>query len=143
MLVVEGAIRAGAPTEGGLPRRSFSEAEILAMPTGTIVTATDWRPRTEFVGPPLAAVLKAAGAELTERSVIQLVALNDYAVSVPATDLDKYRPVLAHTVAGKRLSRREGGPLWLMYPKDSHDELRNNAASNHKLIWQVVRIVVH
>ena len=40
---------------------------------------------------------------------------------------------------GKKLSRRDKGPLWLMYPISDHDELKD-ALYIHRLIWQVVRI---
>ena len=40
---------------------------------------------------------------------------------------------------GKPLSRREKGPLWLMYPISDHAELRDPIYLR-RLIWQVVRI---
>jgi hypothetical protein len=142
-LIVEGAIRGGQPIGDGRLRRSFSEAEVLAMPTQTVTTLTDWRPRTDYVGPTLHTVLQSAGAIINERTRIQLIAFNDYSVTIPSSDLHKYDPVLAHTASGKRLTKRDFGPLWLMYPREQHEELRNNATSNGKLIWQVLRITVH
>ena len=142
-LTVDGAIRSGEPVGDGRLRRVFSEAEVLAMPTESITTLTDWRPRTDYVGPSLASVLKAAGAVVDERTRVQLTALNDYSVTIPGSDLQRYRPVLAHTSGGKRLARRDFGPLWLMYPRDDHEELRNNASAAGKMIWQVTRITVH
>ena len=40
---------------------------------------------------------------------------------------------------GKKLSRREKGPLWLMYPISDHAEL-TDPIYLRRLIWQVVRI---
>ena len=40
---------------------------------------------------------------------------------------------------GEKLSRREKGPLWLMYPISDHAEL-NDPIYLRRLIWQVVRI---
>ena len=42
-------------------------------------------------------------------------------------------------VEGAPLSRRDKGPLWLMYPISSHSELQEPVYLG-RLIWQVVRI---
>ena len=41
---------------------------------------------------------------------------------------------------GKKLSRRDKGPLWLMYPISDHAELNATRSTIPRLIWQVVRI---
>jgi hypothetical protein len=40
---------------------------------------------------------------------------------------------------GKKLSRRDKGPLWLMYPISDNAELADPRYI-HRLIWQVIRI---
>lgn len=70
---------------------------------------------------------------------IQLVALNNYAVSVPMSDLRRYDPVLASRRNGAVLSVRDKGPLILIYPFDRHRELDAQAYLNRS-IWQVHEI---
>jgi len=71
-----------------------------------------------------------------------MYAVNDYSVTVPFSDLEKYEVVLATEMNGERLSVRNRGPIWLMYPLDGHRELRGSVY-NDRLIWQLVRIETH
>lgn len=72
-------------------------------------------------------------------SELHLVALNNYAVSVPMSDLRRYDPVLASRRNGERISVREKGPLILIYPFDEHRALAKQEYIN-RTIWQVNEI---
>lgn len=76
---------------------------------------------------------------LNEAEVLRFTAANDYYVDLPTSDLLDYDVVLATEAEGVRLSRRDKGPLWLMYPISDHPELAEEHYV-HRLIWQVVRI---
>ena len=52
------------------------------------------------------------------------IAANDYFVDIPTQDFRDYDAILAMEADGKQLSRRDKGPLWLMYPISDHAELR-------------------
>ena len=76
---------------------------------------------------------------LDDVAEVRLIAANDYFVDIPTEDFRAYDAILAMEADGKRLSRREKGPLWLMYPISDHAEL-NDRIYLRRLIWQVVRI---
>ena len=40
------------------------------------------------------------------------------------------------TANGERLSRRDKGPIWLIYPLDDHEELKDPVYTI-RLIWQL------
>lgn len=116
----------------------LTEAQILGLPAKLIVTETDWTPVSRFEGPLLRDVLKlrpGASGDLT------VYALNQYAVSIPMSDLDKYSPILAHTRDDVRLKRSDFGPLFVVYPRDQYSELRTSKMAA-RMAWQVCRINV-
>jgi len=70
---------------------------------------------------------------------VRFVAANDYYVDIPTEDLVKYHAILAMQADGRPLTRREKGPLWLMYPISDYPALQDPIYMR-RLIWQVVRI---
>lgn len=132
ILTVTGA--AGDPAA----TRVISEEEFHSFPTMTYATRTDYTDGpTMFTGPLAREVL---GEEtLRGASVAVMTAANDFAVEIPASDLVRYDVIFATRVNGRRLSRRDKGPIWVMYPLDRHQELQNSAI-NSRLIWQLERL---
>lgn len=116
----------------------FTLDELEALPQTTIVTENEFTDgAVTFRGPLVRDILEHLGME--EAETIRFVAANDYYVDIPAGDFRKYNVILALEADGSRLSRRERGPLWLMYPISDHSELRS-PVYNTRLIWQVVRV---
>lgn len=112
--------------------------DIAALPDATIVTRTDFTDgETRFEGPLATAVFALAGVEGWD--VARMIAANDYAVDIPAKDFTVYGVILAHSADGARLSRRDKGPYWVMYPLDDFDEL-SDPVYNNRLIWQLVAV---
>lgn len=70
---------------------------------------------------------------------LRLTALNDYAVTVPWSDLERYDPIVAHQRNGMPLSVRDKGPLMLVYPFDAHPTLHTQRYLNRS-IWHVQAI---
>lgn len=126
-----------APSAGGgsVP---LTEAQILALPVATIVTATDWTPISRFQGPLLSDVLELAGAR---GKTLNVFALNNYAVTIPWSDLMRYAPILAHTQNGVRMKRNRFGPLFIVYPRD-RDPALQAPSMVARMAWQVCRIDV-
>lgn len=119
---------------------SLREADLLALPQHTIVTETDFTDgSTEFSGPLARDVLRLAG--VSEATSLTMTAVNDYSIDVPFEDLDRYGVVMALSMNGDRLTRRNRGPIWLMYPVDQTAEEQREAI-NSRLIWQLVRVDV-
>ena len=67
---------------------------------------------------------RARAARARRLETVRFTAANDYFVDIPTSDFRDYDAILAMEADGETLSRREKGPLWLMYPISDHAELR-------------------
>lgn len=135
VLTVSGRI---APAGGAGPVH-FTLAEFEALGMAGLVTETAWTQGPQsFAGVPLRALLQAVGAQAPR---LRLVALNDYAVEVPAEDGERHGALLATRLAGQPMPVREKGPIWLIYPWSARPELRT-MDFNKRSIWQLRRIEV-
>ncbi|UWU23043.1 hypothetical protein N2601_08885 [Rhizobium sp. CB3060] len=136
-LTISGNI--GKTTNGAKNAYEMSEREFLALPTSTVTTSTPWTPRSDFVGPLLSRVLGEVDAKGKK---LRLVALDDFSVKVDADYLEKYGTILATSKSGIRLTIRDFGPVFVMYPRDSFkNELDTPAAASY-LVWQLCGIEV-
>jgi hypothetical protein len=118
---------------------TFDRAQLEALGTTILRTKTAWTDGvTEFEGVLFRDVLSAAGAEGT---TIKVSALNDYSYSFPMADVKTYPVILAFKMNGRHLTRRDKGPLWVIYPRDAYPEL-NTKEIDHRMVWQVNQISV-
>ncbi len=92
--------------------------------------------RPDLLGPTLATLAALGGRPVKEADV---VALNDYAIDIPAQDWKKYTVVLASRHNGATMRVREKGPLWVIYPLDTFSELEKQE-TNARMVWQVAHI---
>ena len=105
----------------------------------TIRTKTPWHEgEVEFSGPLLRSVLEAAGAA---GATMKVTALNDYTADVPVEDAETLDVILATRMNGKRMSVRDKGPLFVIYPFDTHPELYNEKYFSRS-VWQIREIEV-
>lgn len=112
--------------------------DLAAMPQAAVVTENEFAEGVvAYRGPLVRDVLARLG--LDGLDFVRFVAANDYYVVIPTEDFRTYDAILAIEADGERLSRREKGPLWLMYPISDHPEL-HDPIYLRRLIWQVVRI---
>lgn len=117
----------------------FDMAALKAFPQHTIRTSTAWTDGvSRFVGPQLCDVLDAVGADGT---MLHARALNDYQAEVPIADCRRYPVILALEQDGQPLSRRDKGPIWIVYPQDAHPELRSTA-TYYRWVWQLSHLEV-
>jgi hypothetical protein len=122
----------------GTESLDFTLEALAELPQVTIVTENEFSDgAVSYRGPLIRDVLAHLG--LDQAATIRLTAANDYYVDIPSSDFRRYNVILALEADGARLSRREKGPLWVMYPISDHSELRD-PVYNTRLIWQVVRI---
>lgn len=84
----------------------------------------------------LLAYVGATGSQVDAR------AINDYAVVVPVTDGVDGGPIVAYEMNGQAMSRRDKGPLWLIYPYASSSSYRTEVIYARS-IWQLDRMHVH
>ena len=116
----------------------FTLEDLAGFPQATIVTEHSFADgKVAYRGPLVRNLIERLALE--EGDALRFVAANDYSIEIPISDFTDYDVILAMEADGKPLSRREKGPLWLMYPISDNDELKDPTYT-HRLIWQVVRI---
>lgn len=135
VLVVSGKV--GQPNVGD--EAHFDKAMLESLEQHETITRTPWYDgEVHFSGPLGRAILEAAGA-VGEN--MRVVALNEYAATIPVSDFAHYDVILAMQANGKVLRVRDQGPLFVIYPFDQHPELMNEEVLVRS-VWQVSRIDV-
>ncbi len=114
---------------------------LLALPQQRFATKHTWAEQAEtFSGPLLQDVLSMACPN-TQISRLMLRAINDYSVEMDFNKIRHYKPIIALSVNGKRLSVRNKGPLWIMLPIDEFTELPPRSLDDI-MIWQLSDISI-
>ena len=120
-------------------KAEFDMAMLEAIAGRTASMETPWTTgKVTFSGPFLKGVLEAAGAHGT---VMNIKALNDYAIDVPFEDATSLETILATRMEDKPMSVRDKGPLFLIYPFDLKPELYNEKYFARSA-WQIKEIRV-
>jgi len=134
LLTVAGAIQeTNAPGEA-----RFDRAMLEKLGHDRVKTTTPWTDGVKtFDGIRLKTVLDRVGAH---GATIKALALNDYTVTIPMEDL-RYDPLLAMTMDGRVLTRRDRGPLWIVYPRDAYETLMDPRFED-RWVWQARRLDV-
>lgn len=139
LLTISGAIKHSNAERDGQPIAQFDRALLEQSGIHTLATHSEWTDGVQtFSGPMARAILDTAGATGTN---LVAVALNDYQVNIPFSDVYDYPVILATTVEGKLLTRRDKGPIWIVYPRDDYPELAN-PETNTKWVWQLKELIV-
>ena len=124
--------------EGSSVRLELSEADLRSYDAATFTTINPYvEVPTEFTGALLRDLL--ADFDLSDATSLRLRAINDYAVSMPVDDIEKYDVIVAYLSEGEPMSVRDKGPLWVMYPISDNPEL-DDPSVHSRLIWQLVAI---
>lgn len=109
------------------------------LPVTQFRTTTIWTEGEHtFTGVQLADLLSAVGADGT---TIRAAALNEYTVEIPVSDAVPDGPIVAYAMDGRTMSPRDKGPLWIVYPYDSHSEYQSETAYSRS-IWQLSRLEI-
>ena len=112
---------------------------LRALPAVSISTSTIWTDGVlMFTGVPIALLLEELGSS---GSTLRASAINDYTIEIPVASLGDEYPILAYEMNGKPMHRREKGPIWVIYPFDSHERYRT-AQVFARSIWQLDRLEV-
>ena len=92
---------------------------------------------TVFTGPKIQLVLD--GFAYDAASEIKATAINDYFVTIPATDFLNGDVILATRRDGAEMSLRDKGPIWIIYQTDESDTDTDPTVSvvHNRLIWQL------
>ncbi len=133
LLTVTGAIE----LTNAQGKAEFDRNMLLRLGTAKLRTSTSWTDGTTvFEGVPASDVLGAVGAH---GPLVTATALNDYIIEIPVADFAKYGVLFALSMNGVELTARDKGPIWVVYPRDDHPELRNPKV-DAKWIWQLANI---
>ncbi|WP_083001618.1 hypothetical protein [Halomonas sp. GT] len=117
----------------------FDKSMLEALDQHTTVTSTPWHSGVvSFEGPLGRAILEAVDANGEQ---LRVVALNDYASTIPISDFYDYNVIFAMSADGKALRVRDHGPLFVIYPFDETPSLLSEEILTRS-VWQVKRVVV-
>lgn len=117
----------------------FDLEMLEALPVTEFTTTTIWTEGEQtFTGVELGTFLEAVKAN---GMTLEAKAINDYAIEVPVTDAVEGGPILAYKMNGAYMSRREKGPVWLVYPYDHKAGYRSETIYSRS-IWQLDRLTV-
>ena len=131
ILTVEGAIENRNTDMGAI----FDFEMLGSLPRHTVTTTTPWTQGKQiFEGVRMADILAHVGAT---GNLLTAYALNDYFIDIPVGDIATFDMLLADTHNGDRMSVRDKGPLWIIYPN-----VEPTSNEVNKMVWQLVRIVV-
>lgn len=120
-------------------RITVTDEDLLDLPQVTIETSTPWDEEViTFSGPTLKALLTRYN--ITEGE-LNLYASNRYQIQIPWDYIEDTSPIIANRMNGSPFSRRQRGPLWLIFPFDSDDRYRSYEVSAMS-IWQLISMEI-
>jgi hypothetical protein len=135
VLTISGKVRLPA----GSDKAQFDMGTLEKLPQHSFTTLTPWYPQPrKFTGPLLRDVLALVGVR---SGTLKAVALNDYRVTIPVEDAQRYDIIVARLLDDKPMPVRDKGPLFVIYPFDQVPELRN-AIYYSRSAWQLKAIEV-
>jgi hypothetical protein len=135
ILVVSGNVAVTNTDEGA----AFDREMLSELGLTEIETSTPWTDGVQvFSGVLARTVLERVGAE---GSAVMASALNDYTVEVPMEDFQNFDVLLATTMGGEEMKVSDKGPIWIVYPRDSHPELQDRRLHD-RWVWQLKELRV-
>ena len=135
ILLVKGNIAVTNSPEGA----EFDRDMLYALGMTTVQTTTAWTDGVQtFEGVLLSAVLDRVGATGT---TITATAINEYVAPIPFEEAAAYGVLLASKMNGTEMTVRDRGPLWVVYPRDSHAIL-SEPRFNDRWVWQLRELKV-
>lgn len=101
-------------------------------------TSTPWTSGVQhFLGTPLQMIVQ----DIDPQASLTLTAINDYVVTMDASQISDDYPIVAFERNGAPMSVRDKGPFWLVYPFDLSTEFQTESVYARS-IWQLVEIKV-
>jgi hypothetical protein len=86
----------------------------------------------------LSKLLEKLGVESAD---LEMTAINNYKVRIPAEAIETDAPIIANRIDGEKFGVREKGPLWLVFPYDESERYRSETIFAYS-IWQLTSIHV-
>lgn len=117
----------------------FDREALTDLGLVSIETTTIWTDGVQtFEGVPLTALMDFLQVD---KGTLLASATNDYTVEVPVSDAVDDGPIIAMNLNGERMSLRDKGPLWIVYPYDAFSKYRTEVIYSRS-IWQLDRLKV-
>jgi hypothetical protein len=118
---------------------TLQSSDLSALPQISFKTKTPWTEGVaRFSGPALSTVLEKFGAG---SGTLRLTAVNNYKIDMARDMVLSGAPIIATELNGKPFSRRDKGPLWIVFPYDSKPEYRSELIYAVS-VWQLIQITV-
>lgn len=118
----------------------FDAAMLAALPQHRIETSTPWTDgKNVFEGVLLSDLFEFLGVK--DAQTLRTVALNEYAITSPFSEAIEHGALLAMSMDGKALTRRDKGPIWIVYPRDGNPRIQDER-HDARWVWQLTRIEV-
>lgn len=116
---------------------AFSRSDLEQLPQNSFKTTTIWTDGViSFSGPSLKNVLATVGLD---GQAVEAVAVNDYKVVISAELIGDRFPIVATRRNGETFSRREKGPLWIVFPFDRSEEFQRELVFSSS-VWQLTEL---
>lgn len=117
----------------------FDRAMLDTLPRETLSTSTVVTDGIHhFGGFMVRDLLERVGAE---GDMAVASALNDYVIEIPMEDFENFDVLVATHMDGEKLTPRDKGPLWIVYPRDDHGELQD-IRYDYRWVWQLNRLEI-
>jgi hypothetical protein len=124
---------------GAIDPAELSLEELDLMDQIRFETSTIWTDGvTRFSGVSLKRLLEDRNAT---GNLVQMIALNDYAIKIPVEELGDEAPIIATRMNGEPMPIRDKGPYWVVFPYDSDPQYQSEIVYSRS-IWQLNRLVV-
>ncbi|MDX1737680.1 MAG: molybdopterin-dependent oxidoreductase [Alphaproteobacteria bacterium] len=137
ILDVGGEIVVGNSPSG---RARFDLAMLQRYRINSFVTHTPWSDSSyRFKGVSLAEILSELGVR--DDAKLRVMALDGYEALVPMKDILPFDPILAFSRNNVPLTRRDRGPLWLVYNRDKLEETKDPRFDSY-WVWQIYKMDV-
>ena len=121
-------------------KQEFDLESLKKIGPVTITTSSPWiNGKARFKGVLLREVMDLVRAP--EGAQVLARAMDNYTTEIPWEDIANYDVLLAFEVNGVALTRRDKGPLWVIYPVDDHPELAT-VEVNYRWIWQLISLEI-
>ncbi len=123
----------------------FSLETFMKLPFKTIETTNYWtKEKEKFTGVGFFDLLNFIGLEETT-SKVEIVAANNYTITIRLSDLERYEYILSYELDGKLYNdlppERNKGPIAIAINFDKHPEL-DREIYKHQLVWFVDTLIV-
>ena len=116
----------------------FTLSDLQSLPVTEFTTSTIWTAEQQaFTGVEIADLI--AHLEI-EAEVLHAMALDEYNIDVPMADAVAGGPIIAYFNNGNRMTARDKGPLWIVYPYDTEENFQTEEVYARS-VWSLWKIV--